>query len=588
MRNWTREDLPLLQGGEDSAAAPFAADRANRIENGILQGTGVVTQMPDWVVAATCTDGVNPNVAVVGGGQFNTQGLAASPSAGVCLSWDNTSDELYLHQLDDQGAILQSIPAYSTYAESVPPQITGFEMFGRYYVCPYGKESVVTRKGMGYFDPSGPTFTVPTFDVGGGAAILRFRGIAKHRGATILGWGYYDNSTPDRSHVLRYCRYGAPGTWVLDTTEQTAGYINVGTLNVPLVACAQSGPYTVLGKTSEVFVLDGDYSAQFSYRQIGSAHGPISTAGMTSTGPLCIWMAEKGPAYSLNGGQVTLLASERVLRRMQTYFDLSTVCAVHDSANTRVGFLCRQQRDLAGTPVSTNYPNKVLWWDYQRDALTEDGTPTTCVSLFTINAIAPSLPGPVGTPANLVAVPSSSGVELSWDHSIGDPTAQVSVEYTASGGATFTVAGPSGVGALGWTLSGLGAGSAYDWRLRYVKNGQYGSYTALNTFTTTTVASVPTDVHAFITSSYMYGSKTYSIATISWSQTEFSGGATAEVRENGAIVGSGFPASTTSTTITKLQDTLTPYSYTVLQRLVSGVASAEVPAAENPITYGPT
>lgn len=591
MRKWTRTDLPILQGGEDPSSAPYVGNRASRIDNGLLGGIGVVEQVPDWLVAATCTDGVTENTAVVGGNIFTTQGGASEASAGACVSWDAASQELYLHQLGDSGSILQQVLAYSGYVEPYPPQITSFEMFERFYVCPYGRETAASRKGMGYYNPVGNTFTIPTFDVGGGAAALRFRGIAKHRGATILGWGYLDNTTPGVSHVLRYCKYGTPDTWVADTTPTTAGYINVGTLNVPIVACAASGPYTVLGKTSEIFVLDGDYSEQFSYRQIGTAHGPISTAGMVSTGPLCMWMSEKGPAYSLNGADVDLLASERVLRRMLTYFDLSTACAVHDSQNTRVGFLLRRQRDLTGTPVSTNWPDQILWWDYQRDALHTQGTPTTCWSIFPINAITPALNGPVGVPANLVSVPTTTGAGLSWDHSVGDPTAQVSIEYGASGSGVWTVLGPTSVGATSWTLSGLDSTTLYDWRLRYLKNGQYGSYTATASFLTASLPSDPTNVAVAMTDIYVFGGKTYLVGTVSWTQTEFSRGSTVEVYENtvndprtSALV-ANLASSTTSTSFTKEQDFVTPYYYWVTQRLADSAQSAVVLATPAPILY---
>lgn len=591
MRKWIRTDMPLLQGGEDASSAPYAGNRATRIDNGRFGGIGVVEQIPDWILAATLTDGVTENAAVVGGNIFNTQGGASEASAGVTVSWDVTSQELYVHQLGDSGNVLQQVLAYSGYAESYPPQITSFEMFQRFYVCPYGRESAASRRGMGYYNPTANTFTIPTFDVGGGAATLRFRGIQKHRGATILGWGYFDNTTPDKSHVLRYCEYGNPDAWVPTTAPTTAGYINIGTLNVPIVACAASGPYTVIGKTSEVFVLDGDYSEQFSVRQIGTAHGPISTAGMVSTGPLCVWMSEKGPAYSVNGADVDLLASERVLRRMSTYMDLSTACAVHDSQNTRVGFLLRRQRDLDGSPVSVNWPDQILWWDYQRDALETQGTPTTCWSIFPINAVTPTLNGPVGTPANLVSTPTTSGALLQWDHSTGDTTAQVSIEYRLTGAVPWTVLGPTAVGALNWTLSGLDAGTGYDWRLRYVKNGQYGSYTATQTFTTTAVPSDPTNVAVQVTSTYPFGGKTYVVATVSWRQTEFSSGSMVEVYENTANDFASaskildVSSSTTSTTVTKVQDFTTEYYYWVRQHLADGTPSNPIQASGSPIIY---
>lgn len=593
MRKWTRTDMPILQGGEDSAAAPYVGNRANRIDNGLFGGLGVVEQVPDWVLAATLTDGATENTAVVGGSQFNTQGGASEASAACAVSWDATSSELWVHHLGDSGNVLQQVVAYSAYVEPYPPQITSFEMFQRWYVCPYGRETVATRKGLGYYNPTTNTFTVPTFDVGGGAAALRFRGIAKHRGGTILGWGYYDNTTPDRSHVLRYCAYGDPDTWVPSTSPTSAGFINVGTLNVPIVACAASGPYSVIGKTSEVFVLDGDYSEQFSLRQIGTAHGPISTAGMVSTGPVCLWMSEKGPAYSVNGADVELLASERVVRRMLTYFDLSTTCAVHDSQNTRVGFLMRRQRDLSNAPVSVNWPDQILWWDYQRDALEAQGVPTTCWSVFTGNAITPTLNGPVGLPANLVASPTTSGATLAWDHSAGDPTAAVSVEYAVSGSGAWTTVGPTAIGAVGWTLSGLIIGTTYDWRLRYIKNGQYGSYTATQTFTTTTSVAQPTNVSVDFTDSYQYGGRTYVVATVSWTQTEFSSGSRAEVYEHTvnnfatATLLADLSSSITATTVTKEQDVSTGYYYWVRQLLNDGLPSTEVLATNSPFIFAP-
>ncbi len=134
MRKWVRTDMPILQGGEDPSSAPYVGNRANRIDNGLLGGLGVVEQVPDWILAATLTDGVTENAAVVGGNQFNTQGGASEASAGMAVSWDAVSDELYVHQLGDAGNVLQQVVAYTGYAEPYPPQITSFEMFQRFYV----------------------------------------------------------------------------------------------------------------------------------------------------------------------------------------------------------------------------------------------------------------------------------------------------------------------------------------------------------------------------------------------------------------------------------------------------------------------
>lgn len=593
MRRWVRTELPLLQGGEDASSAPFIGARTYRVENGLLKGIGVVEQVPDWVIADQLYNAATINQAVVGGGPFATQGGASEASAGMAFSWDAVGQALWAHQLADGGYMIQQVQAWGTYLEQVPPQITSFEMFKRYYACPYGQEVVASRQGLGYYDPVGNTFTVPTFALGGGpAAALRFRGIAKHRGATIIGWGYYTETDPDQSHVLRGCKYGDPTTWVLDTTPTSAWFLNVGTLNVPIVACGTSGPYTIIGKTSEIFLLEGDYSAQLSYRQIGTAHGPVSTAGMTSTGPLCVWMSEQGPALSENGGPVQVLHAERNVQRMLTYFQLTTACAVHDSTNTRVGFLLRRKQTLAGVPVTSNWPDDILWWDYTRDAMHFQGISTTGWCLFTINAVNPVLNPPVGTPANLGATPSAAGAVLTWDHSAGDPLAQVSVEYRLATSPTFTVAGVTSVGAITWTLTGLAFATNYQWRLRYVRNSQYGAYTGTQAFTTTAVAAAPTDVSVSFTDTYMVGGITHVINTVRWTQTEFSSGATVSVYEStspafaDAVVVGSDAASSTSLDIDKPQ-TASLYYYWVVQYLNDGTPSTEVPAVGSPIAYLP-
>lgn len=596
MRKWTSVPTPLLTPGEDNAAAPMNGGRAYRIENGLFTGQGNVVQVPDWRVIGTCTDGANENDAVAYGFPFATQGGASAASAGVAFSFDTSGNAIYLHQLGEDGSILRTLSAYAAYAESAPPQMTGFDMFGRAYFCEDGREAVASRKGMAYFDPTGAgAVTIPTFDVGGGAAALRFKGITKHRGATILGWGYKDNTTPDVPAFVRYCKYGDPTTWVPDGTPSSAGGFNVGTPSLPVVACGPSGPYTIIGKSSEIFALDGDYEDQFSVQQIGTSHGPVSVNGITSNGPLCVWMSAQGPAYSLNGGPVQLLAHPRVLRRMGTYLDLSYVCAAHDAENTRFLFLMRRGTDLAGTGLTDLWGTQLLCWDYERDAISVHDTPTTCFCVFPIQGPGITFAAPSGSPSSLADSVTSTSATLTWSHAGGDPSAQVSVEYRLSGVGSYTVAGPTAVGAVEWLLSGLTASTAYDWRLRYFKNSQYGAYTAVETFTTDAASACGTPGSPFtgeVTNVYTYGGKTYSTVTFSWVQGEFASGAQTDLFENTindfttATSVASMSANTTGTSMDK-QQSVTGYYYWVRHRLADGTVGTELACASNPIVYGP-
>lgn len=541
MNEWQTVPLPLFAGGEDSGAGPLASSLANRIENGVLTGAGSVDQEPDWRLAATCTDGSNENAAVCGIFPFATQGGASAASAGIVFSFDQTDDTIFLHQLGEDGSILRTLTAWTGYTETAPPQITGFELFGKFYANAYGREAAASRLGMLVFDPTGAgTVSVPTFDLSAGgaaAARLRFRGIALHRDALPIGWGYLNEETGniDQPQCVRYAKYTAPDTWVADTTESSAGFFNCGRLNTPVIGCAPSGQYMILGKEREVFAMDGDYGAYlYPYRPIGSAHGPVSTAGIVSTGPLAVWMDRDGyVCLSEQGGFIKLLSPDRLARRRLTYYDLGYTCAWHEAAHTRVAFLLRRRTTLAGAALTDKWATEILYWDYERDAFTFRGIPTACFSGGTIAGPGITLTAPSGTPASLGRTATSSSAALTWTHAGGDPTAQIAVEYRVSGAVSYTVAGLADPGALTWTLTGLTASTLYEWRLRYFKNGQYGSYANGTDFTTSAASAVgtPSGLSGSIVSSYPYGGKTYSVARLAWTRGEFASGSQTLVYE---------------------------------------------------------
>lgn len=669
-RQWQVTPLPLWSGGENSSAAPLADERAGRLENVLLTGTGVAAQQADWRLASTLTNGTTQNQAACGIFPFAQQGGASAVSAGVAISYKASDDTLWLHQLGETGDVLRTLQGAATYLPTIPPQITGFEMFGKFYWNAYGREAAGDRIGLSVFDPSArgvasssaampttittssphglftgdhvlisghdvaavngrhtitvtgaSTFTIPVTSTGGSggtycvvshpaydlvgggstAGRLRFRGIAKHRGGLILGWGYQNEETgsTDQPHIVRYCKYGAPDTWIPDTTETSAGFFALGTLNVPVVAAAASGQYTILGKEAEVFALDGEYGGQLYVRQIGQAHGPISTTGMVSTGPLAVWLSSQGVAISQQGGRVQLVGLDRNARRLSTYFDTSYACAVHDATRTRVIWTLRRQSDIDGNPRTASWPDQGFWWDYERDAFGVFGTPTTVFSIGVIRPGAEQIAAtpPVGTPQTLTTDEiGTTSARLSWVHTGGgDPTAQVIVEYKLASAGTYTVLQPYAPGTLEARLTLLTANTAYNWRLRYFKNGQYGSYTAVQSFTTAVDPSALPPTNVILSSNTLGGFEPETglrtrTVTIAWTRGEYAAGSLTDVSEStttdpavGTITTQD--AGNTSKSFSKIQTSGTFY-YFVRHTLAGGAnPSAWVAMGTNPVVY---
>lgn len=504
-RKWITTALPIQgSGGEqpDAATGLLEPGRARLIKNGVIVGPGVVAQEADWLKADTCKNLAGTPVeghAVCGIFPFAQQGGASAPSAGIAFSFNSTDNTVYLHQLGETGLILRTLTAFTGFTNALPPQITGFEMFGKFYFVPYRTdESVATRFGMGVFDPAGAgVITFPTFVLSGGAATaLRFRGIANHRGGTILGWGYYTEGDQDQAHVLRFNKYGAPDTWVPDTTDTTAGFINVGTLKLPIVACAMSGQYTIIGKETEIFALDGDFSSQFYYRRIGTAHGPVSTVGMVDIPEAAVWMALKGPVMSQNGNPIELIGIDRVLRRFLSYMDLTTSCAVHDADRQRVLWGLRRKDDEDGNLVSSPYLTELLWWDYARNAFGTRSLPSPIFCLGTARGPGISLLGPVGVVSAIAASAIGySTATITWTP--GDASSDVTfqVQYRVNGTSPWVDAGTTPPAVASKNLSGLAGPSVhYDVQVRQIRNGQVSAYVqSLNLFTTLATPAAPPD-----------------------------------------------------------------------------------------------
>jgi hypothetical protein len=484
-RAWRRVGVPLLSGGEQSAAAPegYAPGEAAILRNALMTGPGVLTQQPDWLRVTTLRNLSGEEAhACVGCFPFETAG-DLSASQAIAFTYNDTDNTIYLHHIGEDFSVMRTLAAYTSYTETQPPQITGFEMFSKFYFCDYAQNTAAVRKGFSYYDPlAGGSVTTPTFEVvagGTGAAALRFRGITRHRGATILGWGYQSEEITVGEHWLRNSKYGEPGTWIADNDETTAGFILVGTTGMAIVGCARSGRYTIIGKPNEIFALDGDYSSQFHYDQIGGEHGPLSTVGITSIGTAAVWMSDEGPAISGQGGRVELLGLDKVTRRFLNYMDLNVCSAVHDARNTRVLFALRRKLDDNGNVVDEDYLTELLAWDYKRNAFIPSDLPAPIWALGRSRGPGLDLAAPSGVVSAITATEITSHAALiGWTPGDTAPDVTFDVQYRQTGDTDWipTVPLQTGQALYEYRLSALDVLTNYDVRVRQVRNSQASAW----------------------------------------------------------------------------------------------------------------
>lgn len=604
-RNLEVVDIPLTGGGEQSAAAPgaHATGEAWRLENGMIIGkaagymwgtgphSGIVAQTPDWKLAATATEGTGTPPAggfqevygIIGIFPFAQIGNIGGGQSSGAIAFGLTSrvQKVFLFHLDENGAIMRAIDTSTgmgLWTLLNPPQVTGFEMNGKFYFNFDGREAGGSRKGMGFYDPQAGSITFPTFNLnGGGANVLQFKGIALHQGGTILGWGYRDKNNPNTPEQILYNKYVDPSTWVPAATDGdiSAGGFQVGTIGVPIIGCAQSAQYTIIGKEREIFVLDGNFQAQFSVRPIGNAHGPISPCGIQSIGWAAVWMSEDGPAMSENGGNVKQLGVDKILRRFLTYFDLTYTASVHNSINNRVGWLLKRAYTFDGVPLSNAWGDEILWWDYARDLFYVERTPEVCYSIGIIKGTGQTVTGPVGNPTNLAAsAVATQSAQITWTNGDSSNGVTTLLEYRVNGASAYITAN-SGIGAgfAGYLLTGLTTATIYDVRVTHYKNGIASSaLVGLSLFTTS--INPPSNLQA--------SGVTGTTATVSWTngltanyQTEVDYKATTDA--NWTVAQNSLGTGVTGTTLTNLAAGKT-YQVRVKHITSGGVSS---PYAEN-------
>lgn len=341
----------------------------------------------------------------------------------------------------------------------------------------------------------------PVYDLGGGAGLLRFRGIVKHRGGLVLGFGYRKNDDADRGDIFRWAKYITPLTWVTDVTDTSSGAAVLGTLGLEIIAAAATGQYTVLGKKDEIYALDGDYGVQLYARRIGEAFGPVSTTGIVGTEDAAFWMSEKGPVITDNGRTVRLLGTDKLFRTFLRYFSLEQCWATHDSRRERIVWTMRRKLDenFDTLPSDEPYARDLLFYDYRRHAFYHTDVPNPIWSVGFTSGPGLATPGPTGVlTIDAATVITQNGFTLNFTPA--DTTAGVSYvfERRLNGGSIWVPIGTVHAPAVLIKVTGLTVNKTYDVRGKQVRNGQPSAFTTSTSYATTLdVGDVPLDATGF-------------------------------------------------------------------------------------------
>lgn len=287
----------------------------------------------------------------------------------------------------------------------------------------------------------------------------------------LWGWGYGAGSTVGTtSYRPELARFSGANFGAFAASDSITLGDRVRSVRERIVGGAVAGEALFLGAVGTLTRVTGFGRNSWS-RAVISNHGFTGPKGMATAGDTLYYWSPRGPARVTAYGEVEPLW-DAVSAAVATVSNPSRIVAGYDQGRDQVRF-----HYDSGSGVRT-----VCAYDVRRDAWVSDaddcGLAIRCAAVvepvYASTATPPAGPSAAPTtPASTSSVGTSTAT-ANWTN--GDSSAETVIEYKAQSLSTYTVAATLAAGIVTYTFSGLSSGTAYHWRVRHLKNGQYSAY----------------------------------------------------------------------------------------------------------------
>lgn len=493
--------------------------------NGVLDGLGRLRVRKGTQLAITLMDDQGSPAAC-------TTVCAVVPFQDGCLAVGHSSvtQKFYLYWLNDllsgwyttnkvftASAQATNVGVLWTGAAS-PAPITIAEGLGVAYIAHSNAGATFkTQK----FDASTLPATLAAFQAnldGGGNKDTYFRGVVSFQQA-LWGWGYGSQAAGDndRPELLRFSQpFFGP---MAQVDNYVIGH-RVRSQRERVVAAAVGGEVLFAGTNYSLWGISGFGRDTWDRRPIDDSYGFAGIFAMCAAADGYLYYASHRGPMRVRGVQGP---AEPLWPRLSATWpnvtqDTGIVCLFDDAAD-QVLYLYQNG--------SSGRVSVLAAYDIIREAfLGPDGD--VGLGVYCAAIVSPaSTPGPAGPPtaASTTAIGNNIAT-ANWTNGDVTPGTQYQVRWRVQGTSTWVygpvqdVAGASG----SFQLTGLTAGTAYEWAVANIRNGQTSAYlgpSAATQFTTTTdQLSPPTNI--VLSSIYNPGKGNFTM-TVQWTNSGDSG-----------------------------------------------------------------
>lgn len=287
----------------------------------------------------------------------------------------------------------------------------------------------------------------------------------------LWAFGYGAGSTPGyTSYRPELARFSQPNFGAFQAVDSITIGDRVRTQRERIIAGAVAGDALFLGGASLLSRVMGDGRDSWYRQVIDRSYGFVGPKCFVTVGQTLYYWSEAGPMRIADAGAPDPLW-DAIPAAVATVANSAQIVAAFDLEHQQVRFFYD-----TGAGVRTFCAFDVrreVWLGPDADV----GLALRCAGLIAplYQSIAQAPIGPDAPPS----ITSSTGVgqtsaTATWAN--GDAFAQTEISYRVQGGSTYTIAATLAAGVTTYGFSGLAGGTAYEWRVRHVKNGQFSTY----------------------------------------------------------------------------------------------------------------
>lgn len=476
---YPERSLGPFPGGVVDAANPLTIEGKGVLRyarNGVLSGLGRLIVRPGTEVAITLMDDQGAPVACT-----SVCAVIAFGDGCLAVGHSTITSKFYLYWLNDSltgwytNMKVLTVSATATpvgvlwTATAAPVVVLIAEGLGVAYIA--HNNAGATFKTM-KFDSNPAPATLAAFQAdlrGAGLEDTYFRGVVSFQ-QHLWGWGYGSQAAGDNDRP-ELLRFSTPFFGAMSAVDNFAVGHRVRSQRERIVSAVVAGDVLQVGLNYALWPVSG--FGRNSWDKSRPTDGSYGFAGPLAAceardGWLYYW-SHRGPLRVLGRSRPEPLWP-RVEVASAGVINDSTVVASFDSDRDQVIFLYQNPTNGAVRALGAYDTIRDAWLGPDGDI----GLGIRCAGLVQ----ATLAPGPAGAPTTASTdTIGNSAATAHWINGESGPGTLSQLEYRIQGSTPWTVATSTiAAGATSYQITGLLAGTAYEWRLKHVRNGQSSAY----------------------------------------------------------------------------------------------------------------